>query len=229
MNEFHELALERLSAFRYAQLGELPRPLTPVAISRLAEALVVAATDKEFLDRTALISYRHVAGFDKIVLWQGESFAKLTLHLWWNSNNAPVIAVPHTHRFSFLSVLLVGGIEYATFCSREAGTRRLEVDYTPHGDTATFLHQKRNVYLQVDKHVRISAPSAYYLRFQVPHLILRTTSPAISLVLRGPREQKTATVFPSSFADLPASVPLYPIPPDKLSEKLRVVGTLLYE
>lgn len=96
---------------RSAAPGAPPAPSAPLlllarspAFGDLLEAIVA---DEGAVAEIADRSYRHVLGFDKIIIVSLRPLGQLRLHVWWPSSGRPA-EHPHNHRYNSHSVVLAG-------------------------------------------------------------------------------------------------------------------------
>jgi hypothetical protein len=87
--------------------------------------LLAALPVRELLDTAdvpalAARSYRHVLGFDKIILASARPHGQLRLHVWWPEEARRREHV-HNHRFAFSSVVLAGRLRTSLYAEDPAG------------------------------------------------------------------------------------------------------------
>jgi hypothetical protein len=141
--------------------------------------------------------YRHVNGFTKIVVAE-HPVARLTLHFWPADPGAAAdVSRPHDHRFAFSSLLLTGAQRFAEF---EAGGdqqwRRYE--YRPYlrGRFATVTGHGTVGLRPARTLDRTPMAGHYTTSSTVVHQAVTSRDTACAtLVLRGPRERRTSSVY----------------------------------
>ena len=144
--------------------------------------------------------YRHVNGFTKVVAAEYSSGARLTLHYWPQEAGAQDdVSRPHDHRFAFSSHLL-GGSQFFEELVETDTTADLwhRYVYRPYlrGRVATVagcdpvgLRRVKTVY-------RLPLEATYNTDSVTVHqAVTSRKSACATLVLRGPRERRTSTVY----------------------------------
>ena len=141
--------------------------------------------------------YRHVNGFTKIVVAEHPA-ARLTLHFWPADPGAAAdVSRPHDHRFGFSSLLLTGA---QRFVELEAGgdDRWRRYEYRPYlrGRFATVSGHGTVGLRPVRTLERTPMAGHYTTSSTVVHQAVTSRETACAtLVLRGPRERRTSSVY----------------------------------
>lgn len=199
-------------------LGDLPRDHGAATIAdnlRLIERLGRPARMRALLaalldDGAALAtvggrSYRHTNHFDKIVLVDSGDPGgyRLTVHLWDPPYSAAEAADEqiHDHRFNFWSSVLAGDLRCQNYDRAPGGTPIGEYRYVP--EKRASVATVGNFYTHVADALLVERPpswqpagSAYHLPHeQIHRVVLPRDAMTCTLVLRGPRQRRYASVF----------------------------------
>jgi hypothetical protein len=144
--------------------------------------------------------YRHVNDFTKIVIRE-HAAARLTLHYWPAASGTPEDrSRPHDHRFAFSSILLGGSQDFVeleeTDDPQAEQWRRFE--YRPYlrGRIAAVTAGGK-VGLRPFRTVNRAPLDGYYTTSStvVHQAVTQRSEACVTLVLRGPRERRTSTVY----------------------------------
>lgn len=87
--------------------------------NRLTKCFEELAGNREYLEWIAARSYRHSNGFDKIVLGESPSGAKVRLHMWWKDSGTR--SDVHDHYWDFSSVILYGTLTSELYAKTGTG------------------------------------------------------------------------------------------------------------
>lgn len=149
--------------------------------------------DEEALNKIAQKSYNHPNHFAKLILNDDkEKGIKLRLHIWGNpltSQSAKLFSEVHNHRWSFVSIPLLGTFKELRFKEIEEGTT-LEKVYSvykyecyPRNESSQEIKGGTEVtLLQNEEYIR-SAGELYFCDAGAVHHYEPITYPAASLIL----------------------------------------------
>lgn len=148
--------------------------------------------------------YQHVNGFVKFILYPFPiTTARLALHYWPATSLTSRLVDegrPHNHRFSFSSILLGGKQEVAEydFHADDEGRQFTEFEYRPQlSGRLAWVKRCRMVKLKTTAIAqRRSLVGIYRVNETTVHTTTTDASQSCAtLVLRGPRVRRTATVY----------------------------------
>lgn len=97
--------------------------------------------DEDKLNEIASKSYNHVNGFSKIVLFESKDrLVKIRLHLWQPNYKRGNLSDLHDHRWSYLSIPIIGGVKEkrfseVEFSKRVGGQKKVRYECFSRGDT----------------------------------------------------------------------------------------------
>jgi hypothetical protein len=172
---------------------------TPDDIGRALTALGVAVrAGRHPVDRP----YRHVNGFTKVVATRHPSGARLTLHYWPPEPGTDEdVSRAHSHRFPFASHLLGGEQHFRALEETQltVGSERFRrYIYRPYlGGRIASVSSSGEFGLRMVRMDKRSPLDGYYdtNATDVHQAVTRRQSACATLVLRGPREQRTSKVY----------------------------------
>lgn len=143
--------------------------------------------DRIKLKHVASASYKHLLGFDKIVIKENfKTGDKLRLHIWWP--NAPQGDENiHHHRWSFNSTILIGELENQKYEENEKGNLFHSYIYTP-----PYREEKYNLTSCGTKKIILTEKSifkagdSYEQHYSVRHRSKRKSPFVVTLFSQGP-------------------------------------------
>lgn len=159
--------------------------------------------DDQALSETAVRSYTHTNGFDKLTLLSGkEPEFKLRLHVWWPGGNSGKIGeFIHNHRWFFRSTTLTGTVHVETFTQRDGGDPMYRHEYMPRDDASQMYGLKviGRSSLASDMMLTLTPGSTYTMGPDLLHRVIQAEEVAtITLFVRWATIQPTASVFAHS-------------------------------
>lgn len=168
-----------------------------VAIAeRLPEYLRLAVRQPYWLERCQDQSYRHVNGFDKIILIALPDDVRLRLHL-WHDDRIGVTDDIHNHRWDFASFTLAGKLRFEFFRPAKAGDTFHAYVYrwTTRGARFTLEPKGRRTLCRGFQCVA-GVGSHYFLDRTLLHRTRKEGSgPTATLLVQGPAQTPTTQVF----------------------------------
>lgn len=146
--------------------------------------------------------YHHINGFTKVVVAEYTCGARMTLHYWpAELGAAPDVSRPHDHRFAFTSLLLMGSQHFLELDEAPGDPDAqpwLRYFYRPYvAGRIASVAAKGETRLRVSRTVeRAPLQGHYSTTSEVVHqAVTRRDAGCATLVLRGPRERRTSTVY----------------------------------
>lgn len=172
---------------------------------------------------SAVESFIHPSGFDKLVLLSGETF-KLRLHNFHPSDVQRPSENIHTHRWEFASAILDGYI-VADFYELDENGEEERLHYQYHSETGM---ERKGTKSLAKYETRIhSKGSSYFLPCDLMHSIVDVApTGAVSLIATGFANGLTTEVFAKEEQDTgaeSASCGLGMFTADEIAEKLKMI------
>lgn len=187
-------------------------------------------SSEEHLDNISKMSYKHINGFDKIVLFNSEKeLFKLRLHIWWPTKTAHFREHIHNHRWNFATSIILGCYRLETYTRSKEGEPVYSYSYWSPEDWQTYrmvLRGQTHVKKMLD--VDVSKGTSYQLEHSVLHRVTQLTkSGTVSLVLQGQALKKNTSVLTDMPVLNPSSMPAKRFSVNKLVNKLQNCVALL--
>jgi hypothetical protein len=156
------------------------------------------------------MSYRHINGFDKIVLYSsGDNLFKLRLHIWWPTEAAYSREHIHNHRWDFATYIVLGSYRLETYVQSKEGEPVYSYSYWSPENQSTYKMVPRGcTHAKKMFDVNVFKGNIYQLEHSVLHRVTQLTkSGTVSLVLQGPPLNRNTRVLTDSLVLNPSSMP----------------------
>ena len=180
------------------------------SLTRPSDLIKNVLNDEAHINDVSKVSYRHINGFDKIVLYSsGDNLFKLRLHIWWPTKAAYSREHIHNHRWDFATCIVLGSYKLETYIQSKEGEPAYLYSYWSPEDQSTYKmiprgHTRAKKMFDAD----VLKGTIYQLEHSVLHRVTQLTkSGTVSLVLQGPPLKKTTRVLTNSLVLNPSSMP----------------------
>lgn len=181
-----------------ADTGELLRRYRDP--STVASLLNDLSCNEGALSAIAARSYHHAGGFEKLILAESSTGARVRLHVWPGRALAMALGGEgdiHDHFWAFASLVVVGRLwscHYQTTQLPDA-ERHVRFRLKPGARGNCVLIPDGSERLGVVRMTSLGAGEVYSLSSSELHRAWATSHPTVTLVLQGPREEKANTVY----------------------------------
>ncbi len=193
-----------------SSMSDRERSLVSFAIRysqrRLVFQLVKSVcADDGLMVLSAQRSTRHPLGFDKFVLYATDIY-QLRLHVWW-PDEAHGIEHIHNHRFSFVSGIVFGKIQLASYRSIRDGMSYARFREKRHPSDGMYeYHPYGHVRVGLASLQTLCAGSAYYLDSRELHRVHAVNDGlSATLFIRLPQVRKSTDVLVDPGGHIPTT------------------------
>jgi hypothetical protein len=215
-------SLDLSAAVRAALIAETgPELLAELAVrptfGRLLDAVLA---DPGRLRTVAARSYRHVLGFDKVILASVQPYGQLRLHVWWPDSQRHREHV-HDHRFPFSSVVLAGRLRTSLYVEDPAGEPVTR--YRETSDAVDRRWRFEEVGPAALRTVLVAdqpAGTAYTLSAEVLHRIEASPVLSATLFLETRQQRPSSSVYVGPVDGPPTPAPQTAFAPTELAARL---------
>lgn len=200
------------------------------SITNPAALIRTVLSSEEHVDNVSKLSYKHINGFDKIVLLNSEKrLFKLRLHIWWPTKTGQFREHIHNHRWNFATNIFLGCYRLETYVRSKEGEPVYSYSYWSPEELNTYRmvlkgRAHANKILEAD----ISKGTIYQLEHSVLHRVTQLTrSGTVSLVLQGQALKNKTSVLTDSPVVNPSTMPATRFSVNEIVNKLENCLALL--
>ncbi|MGP4047641.1 hypothetical protein [Streptomyces sp. 2A115] len=214
---------ERVLAAR-SVIAELGSP------DRLLELTAELASGEGDPERCARLSYRHVLGFDKLLLIDGGPRHMLRAHLWHPGRGAIGKEDIHNHRSPLASYVVRGRLAMELYAPRgDGGVEADRYQESLADESADWLLEPTGpARLHLTQVAEYTAGSTYALPAHTLHRAwCDTTEPTVTLFLETGSERRRHTDVFTAAGPHPGAVPKVPLNVDDYLAELDALAELL--
>ncbi|MFJ4784935.1 hypothetical protein [Streptomyces sp. NPDC088794] len=221
-----ELSEHRLAAAARSVVAELGMR------ERLLELIAELACGEGDPEQCARLSYRHVLGFDKLLLIDGGPCHMLRAHLWHRGSGAVGEEDIHNHRSPLASYIVLGRLAMELYeVERGDGDGFTAARYEEsldHGSADWLLEPTGPARLRLTHVGQYAAGSSYALPAHTLHRAwCETDGPTVTLFLETGSERREHTDVFTSAGPHPGAVPKVPLDAEEYLGALRGLAELL--
>ena len=171
-------------------------------VRRLVESV---CSDDRLMASCAQRSVRHPLGFDKFVLHATDAY-QLRLHIWWPEDAHGTEHI-HNHRFSFVSGIILGRIQLASYRSMRSGVSYARYREKRHPSGSMYeYHPYGQARVGLANLQTLCAGTAYYLDSGELHRVYAADDGlSATLFIRFSQARKSTDVLVDAGGELPTT------------------------
>ena len=142
------------------------------------------------------MSYRHVLGFDKVVLLSTPPLGRLRMHIWWPDSTYTPMEHPHNHRYCSHSVVVAGKLRTNMYQPGDVGSDVIHYqETTAPGEALSKFVRKGKTRLLASMKADIVAGGSYSMSAGMVHQIETPRELTVTIFLEMARVRSWSDIF----------------------------------